>query len=145
MIKKILSIIFIIALLTSCASESNNCDIFEFIKRVNNLSESEIVNIDDINVSQNNILYWCPESEICLSFYINDSSGNIEKCNIAYTKGNEKLFNLINKALTYNNKYMSKECFKTEKFYLISYYDTRYIKTDEKYTLKKEINEKNLY
>lgn len=145
MIKKILSAIFLLAFLTSCTAKTKNCDIFEFIKRINDYSDEIIVEIEDIIVSEENILYWCPDKTTCVSFYINNKTGNIEKCNVAYKNNNEELLSLIEKTLCFNNEYISKSTYKSSKYCLITYTDSRYTDKSEQQTLKKEINEKDSY
>lgn len=145
MIKKIIIPAILLLVLTSCVSRSTNCDIFDFIKRINNIYGEDIVEIDNIIASDKNILYWCPDKNTCISFYVNKKTGNIEKCNIAFENNNEKLFKAVETTLIFNNKYMKKNQFKSEKYNLLSYSDSRYYNNEKNISLKKDINEKDLY
>ena len=107
------------------------------------------MNTDTLSVDKNNVIYWFPQKSknACISFYINEKTGNIEKCSIVFSnkKEDRELVSLTGEALKYNNPYMDKSEYKTEKYLMISYEDTRYKKENTQPTLKKEINEKDLY
>lgn len=144
----VLILIFLLCF-TSCTQRSKDCDIFEFSRRVNKSANAEIMNTDKISVDENNVIYWFPEKNknACVSFYVNESTGNIEKCSIVFSdkKEDKELVSLTGDALEFNNPYIEKSEYKTEKYLMITYEDTRYKAENTEPTLKKEINEKDLY
>lgn len=147
--KTAVMILIVLFCLTSCTQRSKDCDIFEFSCRVNKSANAEIMDTDALSVDENNVIYWFPEKNknACVSFYVNESTGNIEKCNIVFSdkKEDKELVLLTGEALKFNNPYMKKSEYKTEKYLMITYEDTRYKTENTKPTLKKEINEKDLY
>lgn len=147
--KKIILIFTVLLCLTSCTQRSKDCDIFEFSQRINDKANAEIMNTDKLSVDENDVIYWFPEKNknACVSFYINDSTGNIEKCSIVFSdkKEDRELVSLTGESLKFNNPYIEKNEYKTEKYLMITYEDTRYKSENNQPTLKKEINEKDLY
>lgn len=147
--RAIILILLIPLLLCSCVSESKNCDIFKLAQRINSISGNELIKTDELIADDNNVIYWFPSfnKQSCVSFYINDKNGNIEKCNIIFKnkKEDKSLTDIINNALEYNNKYFEEEKYITEKYLAVHLEDTRYIKRDNDLTLKKDIIEEDLY
>lgn len=149
--KKILFAVCLIAiLLTSCVKENEGCDVFEFSQRLNNICGTDFLNTDKLVYSEKDgVAYWFPENNqnACVSFYINNKTGNIEKCNVVFKnkKQNDTLKNNIKTALSESNKYIVESCFKTEKYILFTFEDSKFVKKQEKPTLKKDIKEEDLY
>ena len=147
--KTVVIILFVLFCFTSCTQSSKDCDIFDFSRRVNKSANAEIINTDALSVDENSVIYWFPEKSknACVSFYINDSTGNIEKCSIVFSdkKEDKELVSLTGEVLEYNNPYIEKSEYKTEKCLMITYEDMRYRAENTQPTLKKEINEKDLY
>ena len=146
--KKIIFLPIIISLIfSSCIKQSRNCDIFEFEKRFNKIYNEEKLKTDELYFDKKNILYWCFDKNTCVSFYLNSETGNIEKCNIVFNnmKINSILINNIKNVLFFNNEYMTEYKYKTEKYYMITFEDQRYITESSEPFLKKEIKEEELY
>lgn len=145
--KKYIFILFVIILtFSACTKESKNCDIYTFEERINK-ANNEVNFYFENTFLKDNILYWCPNDNSCVSFYINNSTGNIEKCNVVFRnkKADKVLTNCIKESLFYNNEYMTESNFETEKFLMFTFEDKRYIKEQENQTLKKEIKQEDLY
>lgn len=148
--KKILICFTFLILLSSCSERTQSISITEFSDSINKTYGIEIVKADDILVSEkDSIAYWFPEKNknCCVSFYLNNETTAIEKCSVSIEnqKINEELYNNIKSVLVSSDKYFKESRYETEKYALISFYDTRYIEKSTSHTLKKYIKEQDLY
>lgn len=134
---------------TSCIQQSRSCDVFEFSKRINKSFGKEILKTDSLAVSENNVIYWFPETykNAVVSFYVNEKTGNIEKCSVVFNSenANKILIEKVKEALFFNNPYMSEKEYKTEKYFSYIFEDSRYKQENTQPKLKKEIKEEDLY
>ncbi len=139
-------------LLTSCVSQSKSCNLSLFSDRINRLCDTAAFNLDDVEIIKNNdktIAYWFPkaDSNCCVSFYLNENTGNIEKCNIVFVnnKYNKEIVEKVKECLEYNNEYMTESKYKLKDNLMITFTDSRYEEKCTDKTLKKEIREEDLY
>lgn len=146
------SAIFLVLLFIfyGCTAESSYCDIYEFSERINGLSENEILNTDDLVYSDDkSTAYWFPvsENEICVSFYLCEDTGKIQKCNVVFKgkKTDKELTDKIKTAYSQSNKYITENKYETENYMMISFEDSRYEENKTEPTLKKHIREEDLY
>ncbi len=148
--KKLVVFPFIFLLLfTSCVQQSKSCDIFDFSERINKSFSKEVFDVNKLAVSEKNVIYWFPETDknAVVSFYVNEKTGNIEKCTVVFNseKANEILKEKVKETLFFNNPYMSEKNYKTEKYISFIFEDSRYKKENTQPKLKKEIKEEDLY
>lgn len=149
--KKIIICLLLVIFLSSCTESSANCSIEDLHENLNRKYHSEIMDTEKMIISDinKNCVFWFPEKDknCIVSFYINSETSDIEKCCITFRnqKVNSDLFNSIKEILTADNKYFKEKRFKSEKYLMITLYDTRTEEKNTAPTLKKHIKEEDIY
>ena len=97
------------------------------------------------------VIYWTPDGfgDLCVSLYLDNDTGIIKSSSIVFDckkeQANAEFINIFQNTVTDNNKYIVTSEYETDKYYIIKFEDRRYREQSTLPTLKKRIDENDLY
>ena len=143
-----------ILLLSGCTQTGTDINVSIFSKKINNNIGFDAFNDSSarlITDGGEKVVYWTPDGfgDLCVSLYLDNDTGIIKSSSIVFDckkeQANAEFINIFQNTVTDNNKYIVTSEYETDKYYIIKFEDRRYREQSTLPTLKKHIDENDLY